>query len=638
MTAFERRLADRRDELEWLYMELYDDRAGLHGLERTMAELYAARSAALKRLDSRREKKPDWYLSGRMLGMTMYAGLFAGDLNGVEKKLDYLSEQGVTYLHLMPLLKMPHPDNDGGYAVEDFSQVDPALGTNADLERLAAAMRKRGMSLCLDFVLNHTADTHEWALRAKAGEQEYIDRYICYDTPEIPREFEKTVPDVFPQTAPGSFIWVEEMRKYVCSSFHPYQWDLNYRNPAVFNDMVAAMLRLANLGVEVLRIDATPYLWKELGTTCRNLPQVHTIMRMIRLITETVCPAVILKGEVVMAPRELAPYFGTQEKTECHLLYNSSTMCTQWSALASGDVRQLRRQLDDLHALPPHCHFVNYLRCHDDIGWGLNEEFGKTIGQDPLLHKKYLYEFFEGSFPGSWARGERYNYDPVTRDARTCGTTASLCGIEKGLFEGDEEQISLGIRRDLMMHAAMMCMAGFPMLSSGDEIGQLNGYGYHGDPDLAEDSRNLHRTPFNWDNAALRETPGTVQQRIWDGLRQLEQIRAAEPCFHPDAWISAWDIHNDHVLAFVRRIEGEALVCLFNFSGERQNLRLDGMAEGFTDLITGEVISEADHILLPYQYSLLSSVSRSSGGALAGDRRSRGSRRGASAVSRVGAK
>ena len=604
MTDFEYRLADRRDELEWLYMELYDDRVRLNELEQAMLDAWSARDMSLRQLDGYRERDPDWFLSGSMLGMTMYANLFAGDLSGVEKKLDYLSAQGVTYLHLMPLLKMPHPNNDGGYAVEDFGQVDPALGANADLERLTAAMRKRGMSLCLDYVLNHTADTHQWAVRAKAGEQEYIDHYICYDTPDIPREFEKTVPDVFPQTAPGSFIWVEEMKKYVCSSFHPYQWDLNYRNPAVFNDMAAAMLRLANLGVEVLRIDATPYLWKELGTTCRNLPQVHTIMRMIRLITETVCPGVILKGEVVMAPRELAPYFGTQEKPECHLLYNSSTMCTQWSALASGDIRQLKHQLDDLHSLPPHCHFVNYLRCHDDIGWGLNEEFGRTIGQDPLLHKKYLYEFFEGSFPGSYARGERYNYDPITQDARTCGTTASLCGIEKGLVEGDEEQVSLGIRRDLMMHAAMMFMAGFPMLSSGDEIGQLNGYGYRDDPDLAEDSRNLHRTPFNWDNAALREVSGTVQQRIWDGLRKLEQLRGSEPCFAPDAWVSTWDAHNDRVLALVRRGREETLVGLFNFSGERQEVWLDGMEGTFTDLIAGEECLCSYRTLAPYQYAV----------------------------------
>lgn len=604
MTSYERRLANRQDELDWLYMELYDDRERLAALCQKMREVWDRRDPDLKQLDEQREKDPEWYRQGKMLGITMYTNLFAGNLRRLEQRLDYLSEQDITYLHLMPLLKMPHPDNDGGYAVEDFTRVDPSLGSNEDLRRLTAAMRRRGMSLCLDFVINHTADTHEWALRAKAGEQEYIDRYICFDTPDIPREMEKTIPDVFPATAPGSFIYVEEMGKYVCSSFHPYQWDLNYRNPAVFNEMASNLLGLANLGVEVLRIDAVPYLWKEMGTTCRNLPKVHTIMRLIRLITEIVCPGVLLKGEVVMAPKELAPYFGTKEKPECHLLYNSSTMCAQWSALASGDTRQLKRQLDDLHSLPSHCHFVNYLRCHDDIGWGLNEAFGKTIGQDPLAHKKYLYEFFEGSFPGSFARGERYNFDPKTMDARTCGTTASLCGIEKGCCEGDEAQITLGIQRDLMMHAAMMCMSGFPMLSSGDEIGQLNGYGYREDPVLREDSRNVHRTPFQWEKAALRTQPGTVPQQIWDGLRQLERLRAQEVCFSPAAAVSTWDTHNIHVLALVRRAEQETLVCLFNFTGDVQTVLMDALEGSFIDLISGESVQCGNCTLAPYQYCL----------------------------------
>ena len=604
MNGFERRLSARRDELDWLYMELYHDREMLEGLKAMMARAYGGRSESLRRLDKKREADPEWFRAGKMLGVTMYPGLFAGSLKGVEEKLGYLKEQGITYVHLMPLLKMPHPDNDGGYAVEDFNQVDPTLGTNEELSRLAAAMRRRGMSLCLDFVINHTAGTHDWAMRAKAGEREYQDRYICFDSPDIPREMEKTIPDVFPETAPGSFIFVPEMGKYVCSSFHPYQWDLNYHNPAVFHDMVDSMLRLANLGVEVLRIDAVPYLWKEMGTTCRNLPQVHTVMRLIRLITECVCPGVILKGEVVMAPRELAPYFGTADKPECHLLYNASTMATQWSALASGDVRQLKHQLDDLHSLPAHCCFVNYLRCHDDIGWGLNEDYGRALGIDPLAHKKYLYEFFEGSFPGSFARGERYNYNPATQDARTCGTTASLCGIEKGLYEGDEGQGALGVRRDLMMHAAVMCMAGFPMLSSGDEIGQLNGYGYHDDPILREDSRNLHRTPFSWDNAARRTMPGTVQQRLWDGLRQLEKLRAGQPCFGPGAWVTTWDTHNNSVLAIVRRTGDETMACLFNFSGLAQTVWLDGLEGEFSDLISGERACCPSGTLGPYQYQL----------------------------------
>lgn len=602
MTARERRWKKNEPELDELYQSLYDDPEKLAELKQIMRTAESQRSPALRRLDGRREKDPNWYQTGKMLGMTMYTDLFAGSIQNLGRKLEYLANQGITYLHLMPLLKMPHPDNDGGYAVEDFTQVDPSLGTNEDLILLASAMRRRGMSLCLDFVINHTSDTHEWAKRAKSGQKEYMDRYICYETEDIPREFERTVPDVFPTTAPGSFIWVKEMKRWVCSSFYPFQWDLNYRNPAVFNGMMEYMLQLTNMGVEVLRIDATPYLWKELGTTCRNLPQVHTIMRMIRLITDTICPGVLLKGEVVMAPKELAPYFGSQEKPECHLLYNSSTMCTQWSALATGDIRQLKRQLDDLHSLPLHCHFVNYIRCHDDIGWGLNEEYGSTLGQDPLQHKIYLYNFYSGNFPGSWAKGELYNYDPVSKDARTCGTTASLCGIEKGLEDQDENEVTLGIQRDLLMHATIMAMKGFPMLSSGDEIGQLNGYDYHDDPDRREDSRNVHRSKFNWENAELRKQPNTLQERVWDGLAKIEDIRRTEYCFSPESSVSTWDTHTNAVLAIVRRCGPETMACLFNYSGKDQTVTMDAMEGTFTDLISGNSVTPSHLTMAPWQY------------------------------------
>ena len=586
MNDMERRLAARQNELDWLYMELYNDRDRLEELKERMAGFYHARSQALRQLDERREANPDWFRAGNMLGVTMYTSLFAGSLKGVQSKLGYLKEQGITYLHLMPLLKMPHPDNDGGYAVEDFEQVDPALGTNEDLSELAAAMRRRGMSLCLDFVINHTADTHEWAVRAKAGEREYQDRYICFDTPDIPREMEKTIPDVFPETAPGSFLFVPEMGRYVCSSFHPYQWDLNYRNPAVFNDMAGSMLHLANLGVEVLRIDAVPYLWKELGTSCRNLPQVHTIMRMIRLVTECVCPGVILKGEVVMAPRELAPYFGTLEKPECHLLYNASTMATQWSALASGDVRQLKRQLDDLHSLPAHCCFVNYLRCHDDIGWGLDYETLKRDGMEERPHKKYLNDFFQGLTPGSCSRGELYNADPVTGDARFCGTTASMCGIEKAGFEQDPAAMEKAIRQDVMLHAYMFMQSGIPVLYSGDEIGQVNDYTYKDDPNKAADSRYIHRGKMDWGLAGDVDDPSTVQGKVFQALDQLEHIRKREKVFMSTA--AAWTVETwaPGVLCICRAFEEDKLVGLFNFSEEDRTARIHETGE-YVDLISG---------------------------------------------------
>ena len=574
--TFGNRLARHHDELDQLFMSLYDDRAALEDLEQAMAAAYEARPDDLKKLDKQREADPDWYKRGTMFGMTMYTDLFAGSLRKLANRIPYLEEQHLTYLHLMPLLKMPHPQNDGGYAVEDFNTVDPSLGTNADLASLTKKLRKAGISLCLDFVMNHTASTHEWAMKAKTGDPEYQDYYFCYDDRTIPDEYERTTPQVFPNTAPGNFSWCDEMHKWVLTSFYPFQWDLNYRNPKVLVAMLTSALNLANLGVEVLRIDAVPYIWKQLGTTSRNLPQVHTIVRMLRIALECVCPAVVLKGEVVMAPKELAAYFGTPEHPECHMLYNVSTMVNLWSALANGDTRLLKAQIDALDALPENCWFVNYLRCHDDIGWGLDEPQEWRLGIDPFRHKEFLYHFYEGSVPGSWSMGELYNYDAASGDARSCGTTASLCGIEKALYTHDKPSLERGIDRDLLMHKAMAFLRGFPMLNCGDEIAQLNGWNYKEDPDRVEDSRNLHRSKFNWRAAAKRNEPGTLQNRLWEGMAELRQMRD-DPCFASDAWVTTWDTHNQSVLAIVRKAGDAVLLGLFNFSQADQTAYLDSI-------------------------------------------------------------
>lgn len=601
-TMFACRKKKHEQELHTKYIELYQNEQCYQELMLSIEKAFDERSSELKVLDCKREKEPTWFRSSTMFGMTMYPKLFAGGLRGVIDKLDYLSEQKITYLHLMPLLKMPHPYNDGGYAVEDFKMVDPEIGTNQELAEMTKELRKRGMSLCLDVVMNHTADTHEWAMRAKNGEQEFMDRYQCYDTYEIPAEFEKTMPQVFPSTAPGNFTWCEEMKKYVLTTFYPYQWDLNYHNPKVFNDMIGNILYLANLGVEIFRIDAVPYIWKELGTNCRNLPQVHTIVRMLRMILEIVCPGVILKGEVVMAPKELPVYFGTEEEPECHMLYGVSSMVNLWGALATRDTRLLKHQMDLIHSLPNNCYFVNYLRCHDDIGWGLDEAQEKKLMIDPILHKEYLYHFYEGTFEGSFARGELYNYDPVTRDARSCGTTASLCGIEKGGFEGDRVQVEQGVRRVLLMHAACMSLEGFVMLSSGDEIGQVNEYGYKDNPDIAMDSRYLHRSPFQWKNAELRKKKGTVQNLIWEGLKEMEQIRRESPCFGEKAYVTTWDTCQNAVFAIRRTTAEDELVCLANFSEEGRTACLPTLEGEYADVFTGEMLNLQSVWMAPYQY------------------------------------
>ena len=323
---FAARLKPRYDELKWLYCEVYNnDQKAFDWLCGEMYKYYKERKNALKELDRLREKEPDWYSTNKRVGMMMYVDNFADNLKGVISKIDYIKESGINYLHLMPMLKSPKGKSDGGYAVADFRSVEPSLGTTEDLENLTAECHKNGISVCLDFVMNHTSDEHEWALAAAAGDEEMRKRYFFFDNPEIPKTFEKTVPQVFPTTAPGSFTTLSN-GDIVMTTFYPYQWDLNYGNCVVFNDMVCNMLSICNRGIDIIRLDAVPYIWKELGTNCRNLPKVHTLVRMIRIITEIVCPSVLLLGEVVMEPDKVAPYFGTKEKPECHILYNVTTL------------------------------------------------------------------------------------------------------------------------------------------------------------------------------------------------------------------------------------------------------------------------------------------------------------------------
>jgi len=567
-TIFDRRLERHYDELKWLYMELYHNEEAFGYFIDILRRSWGERKKPLRNQDAEREANPDWYRRREMLGMMLYVDAFATNLKGVKEKLPYLQECGVNYIHLMPLLKSPKGRSDGGYAVSDYRTVQPELGTMEDLEKLADACRKQKMSLCLDFVMNHTSEDHEWAQKALAGEPGYRERYFFYDSWDIPREFEKTIPEVFPTTAPGSFTQLEN-GQIVMTNFYPYQWDLNYANPIVFNDMTENLLFLTNRGIDVIRLDAIPYIWKELGTNCRNLPQVHTLSRMLRMVCEIVCPGVLLLGEVVMEPTKVAPYFGTREKPECHMLYNVTTMCTTWHTLATGDASLLKKQMEDVCALPHDFLFLNYLRCHDDIGWGLDYGWLRQhFGTDEVAHKKYLNNWFTGNYPGSDASGELYNDDPRLGDARLCGTTASLCGMETADFENDPSKMNRAIACDLTLHAWVLSQSGIPVIYSGDEIGQFNDYAYHNDPDKCKDSRYIHRGAFQWELAEYRNDQSTYQGKLFQSLRRLEDIRAAEPCFDAGADVWMENSGDKRVLALCRRTADRELLCLFNFSSD----------------------------------------------------------------------
>ena len=597
---YTKRFDERYDELKWLYCELYNNNMeAFDWLCDSLYGYYQERNADLKKLDRSRVKNPDWYKQNDLLGMMMYTNAFAGTLKGVKEKLPYVKSCGVNYLHFMPLLESPKGRDDGGYAVADFRKVKPELGTMEDLEDLTAECHRQGISCCLDFVMNHTSEDHEWARAARNGDPVARSRYFFYDDWFVPNIYEETVPEVFPTTAPGNFTWINDCNQVVMTTFYPYQWDLNYANPMVFNDMVGNMLYMANRGIDVIRLDAVPYIWKQIGTNCRNLPQVHTLVRMMRIISEIVCPGVLLLGEVVMEPSKVVPYFGTVDKPECHMLYNVTTMASTWNTIATKNVGLLKRQMDQVCALPKDYVFLNYLRCHDDIGWGLDYDWLAQFGIDEVAHKKFLNDYFTGKGYNSDSRGELYNDDPRLGDARLCGTTASLSGLEAGQYEANADKIEQAIACDLMLHGYLLAQSGIPVLYSGDEIGQTNDYTYKNDPDKCADSRYLHRGNFPWDKV---ENKDPVAMKIFDALRHMEDIRASHDVFSCNANVYTIETGCASVLGIVREYAGHELRAFFNFSNMDQLIWTmpDDQADIYTDLISGKTLRELGAVMPRY--------------------------------------
>src|SRR4051795_9707268 len=509
---FERWFTELRDPLVALYGD--DPRFGeaWRRLLGAIAATAAGRSRELRMLDHEREVTPDWLQREQAVGYVTYVDRFAGTLTGVRERLPYLRELGVTYLHLMPLLAARSAPNDGGYAVVDYGAVEPALGTLDDLRALASDLRENGMALCIDLVLNHVAAEHPWA-RDPAFLRTFPDR-------AEPDAYERTLPDVFPDLAPGSFSWCEEHASWIWTTFNTFQWDLDYTNPDVFVAMASAMLGLAAVGVDVLRLDAAPFLWKRLGTDCQTQPEVHELLQAFRAAMRIAAPAVAFKAEAIVAPQDLVPYLGTgrHEGKECDLAYHNVLMVLLWSALASGRVGLLTSTLLAMPPVPPGAGWLTYVRCHDDIGWAITPEDAARVGEDAYLHRRFLADFYAGEFPGTFARGARFQPDPRTGEARTSGSCASLAGLESA---PDDAATELAIRRILLLYAFAFAHGGLPLIYMGDELGQLSDSSYLAEPDQGHDHRWMHRPFMDWQAAALRHDPATVQGRIFAGLQRL---------------------------------------------------------------------------------------------------------------------
>lgn len=544
-------------ELSQLYGERPDFEQVVEDLLHAAYDGWRERPADLQRLDAQREQAPDWFTSNQMLGGVCYADLWAGGFEGVKAQIPYFKELGLTYLHLMPPYKSPQPHNDGGYAVSSYRQTDPALGSMAELRDLFTALRQAGISPVLDFVFNHTSDEHEWAQKAAAGDAEHSGYYWIFPDRTEPDQYEQTVREIFPDEHPGAFTQLPDGR-WIWTTFHRYQWDLNYSNPAVFTAMAREMLFIANLGVDFLRMDAVAFVWKRKGTPCENLPEAHHLLRAYNALCRIAAPSLLFKSEAIVHPDDVAAYISTEE---CQVSYNPLQMALLWNSLATREVNLLQHALEHRHALPPHTAWVNYVRSHDDIGWTFADEDAAHFGIDGFAHRQFLNRFFVNRFEGSFARGEPFQDNPVTGDCRISGTAASLCGVEQGDVHA--------IARLLLLYGVVLASGGIPLIYLGDEVATLNDHGWQRDPHKAADSRWLHRPPRDDARYTQRHDPSTPAGRMFTGLTHLIGLRRHLPALAGGALTPFWT-QNPAVLGFRRGGDAASVLVLANFSEHPQ--------------------------------------------------------------------
>ena len=569
-----------------LFSSLYGERDDFeqqvaHLLE-VMAKRYVERDEYLKQTDIDRQEDHNWFLSQEIVGMALYADGFGDDLKGVHSHVSYLHELGVNMLHIMPILKCPKEASDGGYAISDFRDIDPRFGSLEDVRELSAELRRRDMLLTLDVVVNHTSDEHQWAKRARAGEQQYEDYYYIFDNRDVPDMFEETMPEVFPETSPGNFTYDQAMQKWVMTVFNKYQWDLNYSNPAVFIEMIDVILFWANQGADIVRLDAVAFLWKKVGTTCQNEREAHLILQLMKDCCQITAPGVLFIAEAIVAPVEIIKYFGEDAviAKECEIAYNATFMALLWDAVATKNAKLLDQGIRNLPDKLDRATWLNYIRCHDDIGLGFDDIDIAAAGYQPSAHRKFLVSYFTGQYDDSPARGEPFGHNPKTGDVRISGSLASLVGLESAIEGGDETRIQEAIDIILLLHSMILSFGGIPLLYYGDEVGTLNDSSFLTDESKAGDTRWMHRPKIDWNKVSLRQQHGSIEQRIFDGLQKMIAVRKTIPAFADFNNRELLETGNTHLFTFLRTTpmlgNGRVLV-VGNFDSSPQSLTLSDL-------------------------------------------------------------
>ena len=605
LARYDRWAGDLYDGLD----AVYDAPTVLPAVLDVVAAVHRDRRDALRDRDRDRVLRPDWFQDADALGYVAYADLFAGDLAGIGRRIDYLSGLGVTYLHLMPLLTPRPGANDGGYAVMDYRSVRPDLGTMADLATLADDLHAAGISLTLDLVLNHVAREHEWARRAKAGDERYRDYFYVYPDRAVPDAYEETLPEVFPAFAPGNFTWDDALDGWVWTTFNEWQWDVNWSNPQVFVEYADIIGFLANQGADCIRLDAIAFTWKRLGTTCQNQPEVHALTQALRAATRIMAPATIFKAEAIVGPQDVVAYLGQGEHAGkvSELAYHNSLMVQIWSALATRDGRLLAQALSRFAPIPVTSAWATYLRCHDDIGWAIDDADAAAVGWDGYSHRAFLADFYAGDFRGSFARGAHFQSNPLTGDRRTSGTAASLAGVEAALQAGDDGALDTAIARLTCAYAMVFGFGGLPLLYMGDELGLLNDHGFADDPAKAADNRWLHRPAMDWALAerAVGGETDDVATRVYHAITRLVHARKRLPALHAAVPTEAFVAGNPAVLVFRRRHAAGTIVEVYNLSENPQEVPADALwplagQQAVEHLSGGTRVIEGSLLIEPY--------------------------------------
>ena len=609
---FEVRLQEHWPRLFSLLYELYGTRYDFfYHLEQvllTAARAWAERSETLRQVDRHRVNDPDWFASEKIVGGALYVDLFSENLGRLRESIDYFKDLGLTYLHLMPLFAVRPGDNDGGYAISNYRSVDPRLGTIEDLKRLADDLRAAGICLVLDFVFNHTSDDHDWAQRAQAGDQEYQQFYYIFPDRELPDQYERTLREIFPTVRRGNFTWHDGMRSWVWTTFNNFQWDLNYSNPAVFRAMLEEMFFIADTGVDILRLDAVAFVWKRMGTSCENLPEAHQLIQAFNLLARIATPGLLFKSEAIVHPDEVVKYIGEHE---CQISYNPTLMALLWESLATRQTKLLMRSLGHRHRLPPHTAWVNYLRCHDDIGWTFDDADAAALGINAYDHRQFLNRFYSGQYEGSFARGVPFQENIDTGDMRIAGTLASLAGLELAIERDDEQEKDLAIRRMMLLQGITLSIGGIPLLYLGEEWGMLNDYDFVKDPAKAGDTRWVHRPKMQWEfltdlHELIESGSGSIRRRIFRSLQQLIAARKSLPALAGQK-MELVATGNSQLLCFVRYHDSHRLIVVANFTEQTQlisgnHLRTAGLGRFFEDAISGTTFATSEPVSVePYQ-------------------------------------